>query len=157
MNLYDIRGFRDSVRLLQRSLGWQAKNDAECCGITIAQCHALLEIGNRKELSLVDLAGALGLDSSTLSRTIDTMVAGELVERSANPDDRRYITLSLDGRGREIYKRINLTYDHYYQAILSRIPVDKQQQVIESIGLLARAVIESEGTSCCVEGITDVK
>jgi DNA-binding MarR family transcriptional regulator len=157
MNLKDIRSFRDSVRLLQRSLGWQAKSDAECCGVTIAQCHALLEIGNRKELSLVDLASALGLDSSTLSRTIDTMVAGKLVERSANPDDRRYVTLSLTDSGKELYENINLTYDHFFQTVLSRVPVDKQQQVIESVHLLARAIFESKEIKCCVEEITDVR
>jgi DNA-binding MarR family transcriptional regulator len=151
MNLDDIRLFRDSVRCLQRSLGWQAKTDADCCGITVAQCHALLEIGNKKELSLVDLSGALGLDSSTLSRTIDTMVSGELVERNANPEDRRYVTLKLAGKGQVIYDRINQTFDQFYKAIFARIPVDKHHQVLESIGLLTLAVLESEETSYCVE------
>jgi DNA-binding MarR family transcriptional regulator len=157
MKLEDVRQFRDSMRRLQRSLGWQAKNDADCCGITVAQCHALLEIGNKKDLSLVDLSGALGLDSSTLSRTIDTMVAGELVERNANPEDRRYITLSLTVKGQSIYNRINQTFDQYYQAIFANIPDDKQQQVIESIGLFTLAVAKSEGTSCCMEETKNVK
>ncbi len=157
MELNDIRIFRDSVRQLQRSLGWQAKNDAVCCGVTITQCHALLEIENKQELSLVDLANALSLDPSTLSRTVETMVAGELVERSANPEDRRYVTLSLTGRGKEVYNRINQAYDSYYQAIFSRIPSDKQQQVIESISLFARAVFESDRNTCCMEGRTDVR
>ena len=148
----DIRLFRDSLRHLQRSLGWQAKHDADCCGITIAQCHALLEIGKTKELSLVDLSGVLGLDPSTLSRTIDTMVTGKLVDRNDNPEDRRYVTLSLTGKGQDIYDRINHTFDLYYHSIFSRIPIEKQQQVMESISLLTRAVIESKKTTCCVEG-----
>lgn len=147
----DIRLFRDSLRHLQRSLGWQAKNDADCCGVTIAQCHALLEIGKKKELSLVDLSNILGLDPSTLSRTIDTMVTGELVDRNANPEDRRYVTLSLTGKGQDIYDRINRTFDQYYHSIFSRIPIEKQQQVMESISLLTRAVIETKIVSCCVE------
>ncbi len=155
MKLEDIRLFRDTLRHLQRSLGWQAKNDADCCGITVTQCHALLEIGNKKELSLVDLSGLLGLDSSTLSRTIDAMVTGKLVQRNPNEEDRRYITLSLTAKGKEIYNRINLTFDQYYQAIFSRIPADKQQQVLESVRLLTRAVVESKETSCCVEVTTN--
>ena len=148
----DIRLFRDSLRHLQRSLGWQAKHDADCCGITIAQCHALLEIGKTKELSLVDLSGVLGLDPSTLSRTIDTMVTSKLVDRNANPEDRRYVTLSLTIEGQAICDRINLTFDQYYKTVITRIPADKQQQVMESISLLTRAVIESDKTTCCVEG-----
>lgn len=151
MKLEEIRMFRDTLRLLQRSLGWQTKNDADCCGVTLAQCHVLLEIGNKKELSLVDLSSVLGLDPSTLSRTIDTMVAGELVDRSANPEDRRYVNLSLTGKGQEIYNLINHTFDQCYYSIFSRIPTEKQDQVMESINLLTRAVIESTKTTCCVE------
>jgi DNA-binding MarR family transcriptional regulator len=147
----DIRLFRDTLRHLQRSLGWQAKHDADCCGVTIAQCHTLLEIGKKKELSLVDLSGMLGLDSSTLSRTIDAMVATKLVNRTANPEDRRYVTLSLTDKGQAICDRINLTFDQYYKTVFARIPADKQQQVMECISLLTRAVIDSEGVSCWEE------
>jgi DNA-binding MarR family transcriptional regulator len=144
MKSTEIRQFRDIIRRLQRSIGWQAKSDADCCGITIAQCHALLEIGNKKELSLTDLAGVLGLDPSTLSRTIETMVTDKLVNRNVNPDDRRYVALSLSAKGQAVFDRINQTYDHYYQTVIARIPADKHDQVMESISLLTQAVIETE-------------
>ncbi len=157
MKLQDIRLFRDSLRHLQRSLGWQAKQDADCCGITVAQCHALLEIGKIKERSLIDLSGVLGLDSSTLSRTIDTMVTNGLVRRTANPEDRRYVNLSLAPKGEALYDRINQAYDQYYQIVFAKIPSEKKLQVIESIALLTRAVIESEGTTCCVKENNNAK
>lgn len=147
MKSTEIRQFRDLIRRLQRSIGWQAKSDADCCGITIAQCHALLEIGNKQELSLTDLAEVLGLDPSTLSRTIETMVAGGLVNRNVNPDDRRYVALSLSAKGRATFDRINQTYDHYYQTVFARIPADKHDQLMESFNLLTQAVVETERIS----------
>jgi len=147
MKSTEIRHFRDLIRRLQRSIGWQAKSDADCCGITIAQCHALLEIGKKEKLSLTDLAEVLELDPSTLSRTIETMVAGGLVNRNVNPDDRRYVALSLSAKGRAIFDRINQTYDLYYQTVFARIPADKHDQLMESINLLTRAVVETERIS----------
>ncbi len=95
-----IRLFREKVRQVQRELGWSQKNDIQCCGVTMAQCHALLEIGSRDEISIVELAGLLGVDTSTLSRTVDNMVKGGLVDRLLNPQDRRYVSL-VDGTGQD--------------------------------------------------------
>lgn len=78
------------------------KSDVSCCGVTVAQCHALLEVEKNGEISLVDLAYALGLDNSTLSRTIDSIVQERLVERRANPHDRRHISIALTDKGKEI-------------------------------------------------------
>jgi DNA-binding MarR family transcriptional regulator len=147
----DVRLFRDSMRRLQRNLGWQSRNDAECCGVTIAQCHALLEIGKQEELSLVGLSELLNLDPSTLSRTIDHMVKSKLVERRISPEDRRYLNLSLTKTGQEVYDRINKTFDHYYKTIFAKIPADKHDQVLESIILFTTAVVETNCAKCCME------
>ena len=149
MNSGLIREFRNTMRQVQRSLGWLSKNDAACCGITVAQCHALLEIGSSDGIALNDLASALNLDTSTISRTIDNMVRDSLVERKANPDDRRYVDISLTDAGQKIFDEINCTFDQFYADIFNSIPAEKHQQVIESIDLLADALSNSKSDSCC--------
>jgi len=149
MNSKAIREFRNKMRQVQRSLGWLSKSDAACCGITVAQCHALLEIGSSGGITLIDLASALNLDTSTISRTIDNMVRGGLVERKANPDDRRYIDISLTDAGQKIFDEINCTFDQFYTDIFSSIPAEKHRQVIESINLLADALSHTNSNSCC--------
>ncbi len=149
MNAQVIREFRNKIRQMQRGLGWLSKSDAACCGITLAQCHALLEIGGSGGITLIALASALNLDTSTISRTIDNMVRDGLVERKANPDDRRYIDISTTDAGQKIFDEINCTFDQFYADIFSSIPVEKHRQVIESINLLADALSQTKSNTCC--------
>ena len=149
MNSQLIREFRNKIRQVQRSLGWLSKSDAACCGITGAQCHTLLEIGSRGGIALIDLASALNLDTSTISRTIDNLAQDGLVERKANPDDRRYIDISLTEAGQKIFDEINCTYDQFYADIFQSIPPEKHRQVIESINLLADALSHTKSNTCC--------
>jgi len=67
MNLEETWGFLEKLRQLEREIGWQLESDTECCGVTLTQCHIILEIGKTGESSVVDLATVLGLDTSTLS------------------------------------------------------------------------------------------
>ncbi len=151
MDLEDIRHFRETMRQLQRVLSWQSKSDAACCGITLAQCHVLMEIGKASKISIVDLALILGLDKSTLSRTIDGMVEIGLVERLSNPEDRRYLKLTLTEQGKNLFDSINCTFDQYYQDVFAAIPPEKHQQVAESLSLLAGAITEKSSSECCRE------
>jgi len=149
-----IRYFRELMRQLQRNLGWLSKSDAACCGVTVAQCHSLLAIGKAESINMIELANMLGLDTSTVSRTIDNMRRNQLVKRKANRKDRRYITLSLTDKGEKIYNNINCTFDSYYSKVFAAIPVEKHEQIIESIYLLTAALAEDENYTCCAEELS---
>ncbi|MDW7739329.1 MAG: MarR family transcriptional regulator [Bacillota bacterium] len=147
----EIRVLQRAIRQLQRSLIFQSKNDARCCGITFAQCHALMEIGNDQSITLNNLASLLSLNNSTLSRTVDSMVKGDLVKREVNPEDRRAVNITLTEKGKLLYDSLNCTYDSFYRNIMDLIPAEKQAQVIDSIALLAGAVIKTGYDQCCEE------
>ncbi len=140
MEFNNLRHFRDLIRKLQRHLGGHWKSDAACCGITAAQCHTLMEVGDKGEISLVELASILELDTSTLSRTVEGMVQNGLVERRPNLDDRRYLNLTLTEQGQNAYDNINHIFDRYYSELFKKIPAEKHDQVIESIDLLNQAM-----------------
>jgi len=131
---------RELIRVLVRNLGILEKSDASCCEITIAQCHAIVEIGRAKKIVLIDLADLLGLDKSTMSRTINNLVEAELVIRDLNPENRRYVTIQLTESGMEAFKNIEETMKQYYKSIFSSIPENKRSQVLESLQLLTNAV-----------------
>jgi DNA-binding MarR family transcriptional regulator len=146
-----VKFFRQKVREMQRAPGWSQKNDIQCCGVTMAQCHALLEIGQMGEISIVDLAGILGVDTSTLSRTIDHMVKNGLVGRLLNPQDRRYVSLSLTKEGKAVFDTIEATFDTYFTRVFGFIPEEKHSQVMESLMLLTTALGRcSREYQCCV-------
>ncbi|HET6450736.1 MAG TPA: MarR family transcriptional regulator [Spirochaetia bacterium] len=72
-------------------------SEAGCCGVTFAQCHLLLEVERRGRTSVTELATALELDKSTLSRTVDAGVKAGLIDRSVDPSSRRQQVICLTG------------------------------------------------------------
>ena len=155
MDTQQIRIFRKDLRRIEREIVGQLKDETTCCGVSLAQCHALLEIGKQKETTISDLADTLRLDKSTLSRTIDGLVRIGLVDRVINPDDRRFMRIALSDQGISVYDSINQTCDAFYENVFQHIPDEKHDQVIEGLGLLVDAFIraknETLGTSTPVE------
>jgi len=137
---------REQVRLLERRLGFLNENDMSCCGVTLAQCHALVEIGRAGAISLRELAELLGLDNSTASRTIQNLVTRGLVSREASAEDRRYVTITLTETGRELFLGVEARMEHRFGEICSTLPPEKREQVLEALGLLLGAL---EPKGCC--------
>lgn len=137
---------RELIRILVRDLGVLEKSDASCCGVSLTQCHAIVEIGRKEKISLVDLASLLGLDKSTLSRTINNLVESDLVIRDLDKENRRYVSIQLTEEGSSVFRNIEESMDKYYKSIFESIPENKRSQVIESLQLLKEAV---ESNNCC--------
>ncbi len=135
----DVALLRRKLSLLEREMG-PYEPDAACCGATVAQCSALLEIASLGTVSLGGLAAATGLDESTLSRTVEALVRKRLASREPVPGDRRSVAIALTPQGRRAAAALDRAIDVRYREILERIPEDRRSQVIESIALFADAV-----------------
>ncbi|MDF2590039.1 MAG: transcriptional regulator [Anaerocolumna sp.] len=131
---------RELLRILVRNLGLLEKSDASCCGVTIAQCHAIVEIGRAGQISLVELADILGLDKSTMSRTINNLVEANLAIREIDSENRRYIVIQLTEKGDDIFTNIENSMHDYYSNIFTKIPDNKRQQVLESLQILTKSI-----------------
>lgn len=131
---------RESLRLLVRRLGVLERSEASCCEITMSQCHALVEIGRAGRLSVNVLAEVLGLDKSTVSRSIDKLVGDGLVIRDTDPEDRRYVVLRLSDKGEAVFREIEKRMVTYFEEVIAAIPPEKRGQIIDSIQFLIKAV-----------------
>ncbi len=130
---------RELIRVLVRNLGILEKSDASCCGVTITQCHAIVEIGRLGKVSLVDLADLLDVDKSTMSRTVNNLVDTGLALRELDTDNRRYVVIQLTDEGRKVFLSIEKSMETYYKDIFCSIPEEKRGQVLESLTLLTDA------------------
>jgi DNA-binding MarR family transcriptional regulator len=137
---------RELIRVLVRNLGILEKSEATCCGTTVSQCHAIVEIGRSNEISLNELAELLSLDKSTMSRTINNLVEANLAVRELHPEDRRYVTIKLTDEGMKVFENIEGSMEQYYQSIFSSIPENKRDQVLESLQLIIDAAKKNK---CC--------
>jgi len=146
MNNVNSNDLRELIRILVRNLGLLEKDQAGCCGVTLAQCHAIVEIGRSKEINLNNLAELLNLDKSTMSRTIENLVNQNLVLREIHTENRRYIKIKLTEKGVEIFRGIEANMDDYYNNIISLIPADKKIQVLDSLQILVDTL---KVNKCC--------
>lgn len=137
---------RELVRLMERRLGVLEDGETACCGITLAQCHALVEIGRAGYLSLIDLSRLLDLDNSTMSRTVNNLVSRDLAVRELDPSDRRYVTIKLTPAGQNTFESIETNMDNYFLQIFKAVPETKREQVLESLQILLSAIDDSD---CC--------
>jgi DNA-binding MarR family transcriptional regulator len=141
--LKDIRSFRGDLRRLTRELVGELKTSVKCCGVTLVQCHTLLAVADAQPATVGDLAAELGLDKSTSSRTIDTLVRLGLVQRAAAPGDRRQASLSLTPSGQAEVQRIDEFSDRYYREILAPLPASEQDVVYQGMACLVRALAKA--------------
>lgn len=141
-----LNPLKEFIRVILKKLDFFEKNNAVCCGATIAQSQAIHEIGLCQEITLNELAEALNLDKSTMSRTVNNLVAQGFAERVADSSDRRYVKIKLTAQGHQVFLGIDSALDLYFHSILAKVPKNKQKQVIESLWLLVDSVNQNE---CC--------
>lgn len=61
-------------------------------------------------------------------------------------EDRRYVRIGLTSSGKKVYEGIEETMNLYFKNVFSAIPEEKQEQVIESLNLLLKALLDHK---CC--------
>src|SRR5690606_10970690 len=69
-------------------------------GITVDQWAILKNLNQYADLSQKELAEYCGKDQPTLTRIVDLLVGKQLVERRANPNDRRSFVVHLTNKGK---------------------------------------------------------
>ena len=136
----NAKKLREEIRILERKLGALEEYHNSCCSVTMSQCHAIVEIGRTKKISLNQLAELLNLENSSVSRTINNLVNNGLVKRDTDLHDRRYITISLTEQGMELFKDIEEEMDSYFLKVYETIPCEKRQQVMEALSILIEAL-----------------
>lgn len=148
----NLEQLRKGLRKLEREIEIQIKDNGSCCGITLSQCHVLMELGGLTKTSLTALATLLQVDKSTLSRTIDAMVNSGLVERIIDADDRRYMELSLTPSGRSSFHSVNRVCNIFYEKVFSLLPAERHEEIIRDLLLFTDAMIKARkelGDGCC--------
>ena len=151
---FAIREFRKNLRALEREVQLSMASDTGCCGVSLAQCHLLLEVEDRGQTSITALADILELDKSTLSRTVDGMCRAGLLNRETDPASRRQQIISLTPAGTAKAQTINGLCDGSYTRLFDFIPAASRQSVVKSVALLAEAMRHmrrSPDTPCCRE------
>lgn len=139
-----IKKFREILREFDREVFLQ--NNASCCnGISLAQCHTLLEIERKSEISVTDLAKSLSLDKSTVSRTVDGLVNIKMVDRIIPKENRRLALVNLTDSGKQICSSINFTNDSYIKEVMHDFSEEERETFLNLFGKLTNSMIQRRG------------
>ncbi len=149
MRILEIEQIRETFHLMTRRLGLIDK-----CGckisepdLSVVQSHILYEVNKRKGPPMQEVADALGMDITTFSRQVQTLVKLELVAKMEQPEDRRVNMLSLTEKGFKAATEISEQMNHYFQEVFSYMTEFEKETVIRSIHLLNRSLAQS--SVCC--------
>lgn len=140
INDHEISAFRKHLRALEREISQSIKSEGSCCGVTLAQCHVLLEVEDAGPVSLTELKNRLILDKSTVSRTVDSLVKAGTVKREEGEEDRRYSVLELTETGKEEVRRINGFCNDRYRLLFSMIEPESREGMLNTIKLLSKTM-----------------
>lgn len=114
-------------------------------GLNASQCHALIELAARGEMSGAQLAQALVLDKSTTSRTLAPLLRRRLVRSGVATDDRRTRRYSLTATGRSHIGRVHARCDADVLSALELLGESERAAAVRGLELYARALRRARG------------
>ncbi|GKX66235.1 MarR family winged helix-turn-helix transcriptional regulator [Inconstantimicrobium mannanitabidum] len=157
MNELNSKNFRELIRMLERKLGLLNKQDSCCLEVSLAQCHALVEIGRAKNISLKDLANLINLDISTMSRTVDSLVKKDFVFRMTSETDRRSVDIKLTEKGLILFNDIESKMNDKFKSIFNQIALEDQITVFKGLNIIIDALEKNENSSEFCNGNSSTK
>jgi DNA-binding MarR family transcriptional regulator len=127
--------WNDLIELFRSQKSWM-NGIVAALDVTPQMAHALNEIPESGSITMKVLSAALMCDASNMTGIIDRLEARALVERRADPDDRRVKCVALTPAGKRLRKRIDEAFNQPPPAIAA-MPVADQR----ALGTLIRQAL----------------
>ena len=136
---HDAQALHEAVSQLLRVYQFRDREGICCYDVSVTQCHALEALVERGPLRSMALAEALRLDKSTTSRVVDALVRKGYVEKGADADDARALSLRVTRKGRALYERIDGELIAQQAELIRGLDAEVRAGATEIIRRLARA------------------
>lgn len=109
-------------------------------GVTVAEFRCLKALLVNESVNMNQLAQEMQITNSRMTRIIDNLVTKKLVQRIENEQDRRMNIVTLTPDGKLKAQMMLQSAIAINSEILSRIPDEKHESVIDAIDLLGKAI-----------------
>jgi DNA-binding MarR family transcriptional regulator len=117
------------ARLLRRNFEVRVRD----IGVTRPQWQVLSLLSFNQGINQGGLAELLEVEPITLGRMVDRLQESELVERRADPADRRAWRLFLTSKGGEVLDRLRPFVDETYEIALEGVSDDQRTIMITTL------------------------
>ena len=133
-----------------RMLRTYADQRARQFGISRAQWVVLMRLDRSEGLKQSELAEILDLQPISLTRLLDRLSDSGLIERRADPNDRRANRLYLTPAARPLLKQLAALGDEMMETVLQNVSPAAQEQLLGDLGIMKdnlRTAINRGGAS----------
>jgi DNA-binding MarR family transcriptional regulator len=107
--------------------------------LSLPQYRLLVFLSRRPELAS-GLAGQLAVSPPSVTTLVDGMVARGLVERRADPDDRRRVRHELTAAGRRSLSAADAALDARLRSLAAHLPAAQARRALEGLELWHQAL-----------------
>jgi MarR family transcriptional regulator, 2-MHQ and catechol-resistance regulon repressor len=133
----DAEAFSEALEKLARI--YQLQDPRRTCtyGITLTECYALETLVLDGPLTVNEVAAALGLDKSTASRAVASLVQKGFGARRGHPEDGRAVAVSATAAGARLNARIREAGRAAHREILAEFPPEVRRAAAALLQRLA--------------------
>jgi DNA-binding MarR family transcriptional regulator len=127
-----------------RVFGAYEKIQVNKFGLTIPQSYTLLTLFEHKIMAMNELATALRVTQTTMTRVVDNLVRDGYIDRIRNEEDRRVVEVKLTDKGIATVKSLKELYLQATASTFDKIPSEMRGQVVTCLSILLEAMEEVE-------------
>ncbi|MCB0292542.1 MAG: MarR family transcriptional regulator [Calditrichaeota bacterium] len=142
-----VAAFHREVLELIKKYQFRDRSQMSCCGISVSQCYLLEALHRQGPLTMNQLAEALHLSISTVTRVVDQLVLKQYVSRTEGADDRRVRLIQLTEAGERVYQQAWESVFASERTILEQFPEEHREMLIVFLRKLNQAV--DHWQACC--------
>jgi len=133
-------GLKDRLRNLTEVMERRQRRENALLGLTSAQVRVLSTLLEAEDIPSGELADRLGLAPSTVTRLCDVLVRKGMVERRAEPEDRRRVNLALTPPGFRTARELDRWEAAAIDRLATSIVSGQRAELLQNMDLLIHAL-----------------
>ena len=113
-------------------------------GLSPSQAGTLMHLFHSQACGVSDIAENLGITVAASSQLVDRLVGEGLLERTEDPNDRRFKLVSITPKARDLIEAGIETRTVWMEQLTETLTPEEQQLITEALTLLTEAALKLE-------------
>lgn len=126
------------MRMVSNAVSQSFARRVEAEGVTVAEWVFLRALHDVESMAPSRLADELGMTRGAISKLADRLLEKRLIERAANPDDKRAHTVALNAAGRALVPRLAKLADRNDDAFFGALTTDERRRLAQLLMKVAQ-------------------
>ncbi len=127
------------LRMVSNAVSQSFARKVEHEGVTVAEWVLLRALFDAGRIAPTQIAQGMGMTKGAISKLAERLLVKSLIERDANPDDKRAHTLALNPDGRALVPRLAALADENDEEFFGNLTSQERQQLARLLQKIAGA------------------